>query len=63
MQFSTRGPQQHAGNQHVHCARLDVFLEAKLAAIANLLDGQIVVDKVQFIAQRAQMLVLAQQPP
>ena len=53
--------QHHAGHQHIQRVRGDVRFEAQLVAEADHLDGEVVLDEAQLVAQRAEVLVLAQQ--
>src|SRR6266852_2239044 len=55
--------QQHARHQHIQALRVHLFFKTQLLAKPRDFDRQVILDKVQLIAQRTQILVLAQQAP
>ena len=55
--------QQHARHQHIERCGVDVLHHPQLLPESHHLDGQVIVDKRQFLAQRRQIFLLPQQTP
>src|ERR1700683_1082255 len=53
--------QQHAGNQHIQTLGVHLFFKAQLLAETSYFDRKVIFDEVQLVAQRAEVLMLAQQ--
>ena len=61
MLFSTSGCSSMLGTSRSSVAGIDFLHEPQLVAEAHHLDGQVIVDEGKFLAERRQILLLAQQ--
>src|SRR4029450_2988850 len=55
--------QQHTRQLHVQSGRLHILSELQLVSEADHLDRKIIVNKIQFFPQAAEIIVLPQQSP